>query len=231
MAAVVIAVVGAAATGGAAHADDEATALAHLQRGVEAFEAGEFQAALRELTAAHQLAPDKPNPYRWLALTQVQLGDCRGALVNIEGFLTRVPPDEPRAGELIRLRALCQQVGVLHVDATPARVSLRIDGADVGETPFHALSMRAGEHTLVAERAGYRRVTRAITLPAGGELTVHLHLAEASPPVTKRWWFWPAVAGGAIAVTAAIVWAARGDAPGELPPISCGDDGCAAGAR
>src|SRR5688500_14575981 len=70
----------------------EDQALAHLDRGVAAFNAKDFQRALRELTAAHDLVPDKANPYRWLALTQIQLGNCPAALGHIDGFLARVPP-------------------------------------------------------------------------------------------------------------------------------------------
>ena len=94
----------------AARADDaEDAAQVHLDRGVEAFRAGEYERAHRELTLASELAPDKPNPYRWLALTDVQLGDCARALVDLEGFLSRVPEDDPRAPELIRVRVMCQR--------------------------------------------------------------------------------------------------------------------------
>ncbi len=87
----------------------EDAALLHLDRGIAAFNAKDFQRALRELTAAHELVPDKANPYRWLALTVIQLGDCESALVHIEGFLSRVPPTDPRVAEMTRWRALCRQ--------------------------------------------------------------------------------------------------------------------------
>lgn len=87
----------------------EDAALVHLDRGIAAFNAKDFQRALRELTAAHELVPDKANPYRWLALTEIQLGDCKSALVHIEGFLSRVPPTDPRVAEMTRWRALCRQ--------------------------------------------------------------------------------------------------------------------------
>lgn len=96
----------------------EDAALVHLERGIAAFEAGDFARALRELTAAHDLAPDRANPYRWLALTQVQLGDCAAARAHIAGFLARVPPTDPRVPELVRARALCK--GALAGDPTAA---------------------------------------------------------------------------------------------------------------
>jgi len=89
--------------------ETEDAALVHLERGVEAFHAGAYDRAHREFEAAQELAPDRPNPYRWLALTEVQLGDCATALGNIDGFLSRVPDDDPRTAEMIRMRVLCER--------------------------------------------------------------------------------------------------------------------------
>jgi hypothetical protein len=93
-----------------AHADpSEDAALAHLDRGIAAFNAKDFRRALTELTAAHQLAPDKANPYRWLALTEIQLNDCVSALVHIEQFLARVPAADERVAEMKRWRDFCRR--------------------------------------------------------------------------------------------------------------------------
>jgi hypothetical protein len=211
-----------------ARADDvtEKAALLHLERGVAAFKAGDYLRAHRELEAAHDLAPDRANPYRWLALTEIQLGDCQRALVNIEGFLSRVKPDEPRVAELVRLRELCQRTGVLRVDSTPVRVTLHLDGAYVGTTPFHARSLQSGSHTLRAEARGHRAAHQTVELPAGGTLDVHLRLAPQRRPVHRRWWFWTAVAGAAAVATTAIVLAGGDDTPTVLPPILCDPAGC-----
>jgi len=75
---------------GRARADAvEDAARVHLDRGIAAFRAGDYPRAHRALTAASELVPDKPNPYRWLALTEVQLGDCRGALVALRCLIFR----------------------------------------------------------------------------------------------------------------------------------------------
>jgi len=94
------------------HADPAADqALVHLDRGVAAYRAGDLARAHAELAAASALAPDRPNPYRWLALTEVELGDCRSALVNIESFLSRVPAGDPRVAEVVALRGRCLAPG------------------------------------------------------------------------------------------------------------------------
>ena len=226
VASIAVAVAGLAVAPAAARGDvTEDAALLHLERGVAAFKAGDYLRAHRELETAHELAPDRANPYRWLALTEIQLGDCRRALVNIAGFLSRVPADEPRAAELIRLRDLCQRTGTLRVDSTPPRAALHLDGAFVGHTPFRTLSLQSGSHTLRAEAPGRRATTRSLDLPAGGELDIHLDLPPAGRPIYRRWWFWTAVGGAAVLATGAILL--TGDEGGsELPPLVCDAAGC-----
>lgn len=102
-----------ALAGGPVRADvakEKVAAQVHLDRGIEKFQAGDYAAAHAELLIAHDLAPDKPNPYRWLALTEAQLDDCPAALLNIEEFLKRVPDGDDRRPEMVRLRALCARV-------------------------------------------------------------------------------------------------------------------------
>jgi hypothetical protein len=207
----------------------EDAARVHLDRGIAAFRAGDYELARRELAAASELVPDAPNPHRWLALTEVQLGDCRGALVHIEGFLSRVPAADPRAAELVRLRDLCQRTGALRVESTPPRAQLRLDGAIVGATPYRALSLRSGSHVLVAERSGFAAQRRQIDLAPGGQLEVRFALSPVRTPLTRRWWFWAAVGGVALTAGATIVYVASDRAPTPLPPIDCDPAGCRPG--
>ena len=225
-AAIVIAALVVVGSSPAVAGPDHDTALTHLQRGVASFRAGDYAAALGEFRAAQQLAPDKPNPYRWLALTQVQLGDCPSALVNIAAFVERVPAGDARLAELIRLRELCLQTGVLRIESVPSDAALRIDGEQVGTTPYTSLSMRAGEHTVRASKSGFAAATRTVTITAGAEHDLQLQLARSSRPLVRQWWFWAAVAVGAAAVTGVSI--ALSDDPGAtmLPPIQCDDSGC-----
>jgi tetratricopeptide (TPR) repeat protein len=206
-----------------AHADpDRSDALGELQRGVAAFRAGDYDDALRAFEAAQRLAPDKPNPYRWLALTQVQLGDCPAAVRNIEGFLARVAPDEPRVAELQRLRELCQQTGILRVGSTPPQAALLIDGARAGTTPYTSLSMRAGEHTVEVSKSGYRSQSRTFTMTPGGEHALTLQLQREARPITRRWWFWTAVGVvTAAAATGAVLVLMEDPSATMLPGVLC----------
>jgi len=222
VASILVATVGAAPV--AADATD-ATALFHLRRGVAAFERGDYLTARDELTIASKLVPERANPYRWLALTAVQLGDCQAARVHAEGFLGRAAPDDPRAPELTRLRELCERTGALTVTSTPDHAELRLDGVVVGTTPYVTRALSAGAHTLRADHPGRASATRTVLVPSGGELTVALRLPAPARPLYRRWWVWAAVAGTAAIATTAIVLSADDD-PATLPPIHCDALGC-----
>lgn len=222
-----ILVAAAVASVGGARADaTETTALFHLDRGVAAFRAGDYLAARREFTIAHELVPDRANPSRWLALTAVQLGDCQAARASADDFLARVPAGDPRAAELERLRDLCLRTGALHVTTAPAGAVIHLDGAVVGPAPYHALAVTAGAHTVVADHPGRASVTRTVLVPAGGALAVELRLGRPARPLHRRWWFWPTVAGAAALTATAIVLASQPDDPAVLPPIRCDALGC-----
>ncbi|MEZ4398661.1 MAG: hypothetical protein R3B06_01485 [Kofleriaceae bacterium] len=101
----------------------EAAAQVHLDRGIAAYQAGDFPRARAELTTARELVPHKPNPYRWLALTEVQLGDCPRAQVDIDAFMARSADDDPRRAELVRLRELCARRAAVVSSVPPPRRS------------------------------------------------------------------------------------------------------------
>lgn len=222
VASILVATVGAAPVAADA---TETTALFHLRRGVAAFQRGDYLTARDELTIANRLVPERANPYRWLALTAVQLGDCQAARVHAEGFLGRAAPDDPRAPELVRLRELCERTGALTVTSTPDHAELRLDGVVGGATPYVTRSLRAGTHTLRVDHPGRAAATRTVLVPSGGELTVALRLPAPARPLYRRWWVWAAVAGTAAVATTAIVLTTD-DAPATLPPIHCDALGC-----
>lgn len=123
VAAVAVALLAAPARAGE---DRDEAALQHLDVGVAAYRAGDYATARREFEAARRLVPDKANPYRWLGLANVQLGDCTQALLAFETFLKRVPPGDERVPEVIRARDGCEHAPALTapppvaIVATPA---------------------------------------------------------------------------------------------------------------
>lgn len=120
----------------ASEADTETAAQVHLDRGVAAYGAGDFTLAHQELLIAVELVPHKPNPYRWLALTEIQMGDCAHARLDVDSFLARVPADDPRIPELVRARDACQQKGVPRVVPRPEPEHAPLEPRPASERPL-----------------------------------------------------------------------------------------------
>jgi hypothetical protein len=103
-------------------AEAETAAQVHLDRGIAAYGAGEFALAQKELAIAVELVPHKPNPYRWLALAEIQLGNCAHARLDVDSFIARVAAEDPRIPELVRARDSCKQKGIPKVLERPAPI-------------------------------------------------------------------------------------------------------------
>lgn len=185
----------------------ENRALVHLDRGVAAYRTGDYRRAHDELLEASHLAPDRPNPYRWLALTEVALGDCPSALVNIESFLSRVPASDPRVAELRSLRERCLR-------------SVRPGEPRPGE-PRPGVAALPAVPPPVAPAASAPPLTSApLASPASPTSD-----APADTPLIRRWWFWTAI--GAVAVTAAgVTYGLTREGPSRLPVVICDAAGC-----
>jgi hypothetical protein len=79
-----------------AHADDRAEARAHYQAGMKLYTGGDYQGAIREFSAAQQLAPADLNNYN-LALCYDKLGDADPAIQYYRAFLDKQPGSDKRA--------------------------------------------------------------------------------------------------------------------------------------
>ncbi len=183
----------------AAERRDDA-ALAHLDVGVAAYRAGDYVAARREFEAARRLVPDKANPYRWLGLTAVQLGDCTQALLDFEMFLKLVPPGDERVPEVTRLRDQCERPPAAPGAPTTTPMTTPVPTTAPAPSPPRGLF-----------------VATTPTRPA------------PSKRLVRRWWFWTALGGAAALAAAGITLGVVLGTPREtpLPPIVCGTTGCA----
>jgi len=79
-----------------AYADDRTEARAHYQAGVKFYAGADYQNAIREFSAAQQLAPADLNNYN-LALCYDKLGDAEPAIQYYRAFLDKQPGTDKRA--------------------------------------------------------------------------------------------------------------------------------------
>ncbi len=77
----------------------------------------------------------------------------------------------------VELREEVVPRGALRVTSSVPETLVIVDGEEVGLTPLSAtLPLRAGPHTVVARRLGYREQTRAIQIEEGAEAELHFDL-------------------------------------------------------
>ena len=105
--------------------------------------------------------------------------------------------------------------GSLAVESKPPGALVFVDGTELGVTPFKRPSY-SGKHRLVLRSAGFRSDQRDIEVPESQRLSLDIALVEgadaaepaglsdAKTPVYKKWWFWVAVGGAAVAVAGAV---------------------------
>src|SRR5690348_8206157 len=118
-----------------AHAQSDdvvAEASNRVNHGLELYAAGDLAGARKEFAAAQLLVPDKPNPYRLLALVDAHMGQCTDALREVEVFLKLAAPDDRRRPEALSVREQCQRelapkTGSLVVTTTPDGAEVRLD--------------------------------------------------------------------------------------------------------
>jgi hypothetical protein len=77
-------------------------------------------------------------------------------------------------------------VGTLSVEAVPAGGEVFINRRSVGKTPVRLSGLRAGSHLVWIERAGYRRFTRVVTVPADQVTRVSVALEPEDSPGPRR---------------------------------------------
>jgi hypothetical protein len=222
-------VVGMAGAARAAQADpDDGSAAIHLERGIAAYRAHEFSRAMAELLLANQQALESPEPYRWIALTEAEIDDCRSALINIETFVSLVPIGDPRVPELMALRDRCLYTGSLSVESTPSGAAIRIDrGPVVGTTPIHRLAMRAGRHRITVDKPGFESQSRDLDVRA--QATDHAGFALTAAhdtPLVQHWWFWVGIGAAAFALGVVAYDVHPRAGPGGLPAVTCTTSGC-----
>jgi hypothetical protein len=184
---------------------------------------------MQELLLANRAALAAPEPYRWIALTEVQIDDCRSALINIATFISLVPTGDPRVPELVEARDRCQRSGSLTVESTPSGAAIRVDGRPVvGTTPLTGLTIDSGLHTIAVDKPGFEGQSRRVEVRA---LTAEYAGFELAPeherPLAQRWWFWGAVGAAAVVASIALTYhPSHGPPAMGLPTVTCTTSGC-----
>src|SRR4051812_35195895 len=114
-----------------AYADDRGDARSHYQAGMKYYGSGDYRGAIREFSAAQQLAPADLNNYN-LALCYDKLGDAEPAIQYYRAFLDKQPNTDKRGeieASINRLESASRSAAGKKDDARKAEDARRADEA------------------------------------------------------------------------------------------------------
>ncbi|NMC72568.1 MAG: PEGA domain-containing protein [Myxococcales bacterium] len=155
-------------------------ARAHFRAGQDAFDAGNFEAALAEFTQADGLLP-AARALSMIGQCQRKLSRDLDALRTFRRYVELYgnPTNDRETRALAEVREWVEQieenVGRVRVDVAVSGASVLVDGQVVGNAPLGApLDLLRGPHTLRAEAEGYRPAEETVTVEPGQEVAVTL---------------------------------------------------------
>ncbi|MDP2054950.1 MAG: PEGA domain-containing protein [Acidobacteriota bacterium] len=95
------------------------------------------------------------------------------------------PDVRARAPQRTEPEPRAQFVGTLSIEAVPTGGEVFINRRSVGKAPVRLSGLRAGSHLVWIERAGYRRFTRVVTVPADQVTRVSVALERDDSPLPR----------------------------------------------
>ena len=153
----------------------------HVVAGYEAFERGEYEAAVASFRAAYAVAPE-PRYLLNIALSYGRMGDgCATALETLEQFFEVCGDCPQRAAALRdreRQRKACRSV--VEVDSVPRDAEVRVADEVRGRTPV-SIELNPGQYTLAVRHPGFVPVQERIELAGGDRARLHLGLRPRPP--------------------------------------------------
>lgn len=181
-------------------AQEEREVIDLIDRGEQAYEAGEFERAAELFHDVHELFPHPDIAYQ-LALCHERQGNYELAIQYYRQYLERAPGADDRTRVERQIEEFEQRLGddlsTVHVETTPAGAEVRLDDPEtipVGTTP-EQLTLEPGEHRLHITREGYEPVVENVEIREGHDRSLHLQLVETAGDVdppdassTTSWW-------------------------------------------
>ncbi|MCB9651783.1 MAG: AgmX/PglI C-terminal domain-containing protein [Deltaproteobacteria bacterium] len=162
---------------------DDSESRAHRLAGLDAMEKGDYESAIKSLTAALRAPNASADLPQLLALAQ-NLLHRESARVEEEPAQSAPPPTPARSGRT-EVPALPPPAPppLLLVTTTPARLTIRVDGETRDMSPAR-LEVEPGPHVVTILRGDVVLVTRTVEAKAGRVVTVNVDVTDKlAPPV------------------------------------------------
>jgi hypothetical protein len=153
-----------------------------------------YQAAIAHYTAAKQLAPDRPGPYRGLGMAYYSAGKCAEAVPVLEEYV-RLKARDPWP-QAVRALADCKSrlsggareekpPGTVRITSDPSGAQVRLDdsgGPVLGTTPYDSEGLPTGDHRVYLSAPGYRPTAGDVRVQPGVSATLHVTMQPLPRP-------------------------------------------------
>jgi len=159
----------------------------HLEKGLQLYKEGAFEASLVELERAYEIAPTFKLLYN-IALVQKQLNDFASSLKTFERYLAEGGSDVPEA----KRKEAEKEIATLRSRVATVSVAVNVDGAEiflddvsVGKSPLAtALTVNPGKRKIYATKEGYAQSTKQVNVAGSETAKVVLELTATSTAPT-----------------------------------------------
>ncbi len=145
-----------------AHADARSEARTHYQAGVRFYNANNYQAAIREFSAAQSLAPADLNNYN-IALCYDKMGDAESAIRYYRDYLDKVP-NTPRRAEI---EASISRLDAAAKSAAAKRAEEERRAAEAKRKADEAAAKKAAEEAAAKKKAEEAAAKKKAEEPTG----------------------------------------------------------------
>jgi tetratricopeptide (TPR) repeat protein len=196
---------------------DVELAKAHFRTGEIYYERGRFPDAAREFEEAYRLS-GRPELLYNMGKAYDGSSDAARALKAYRRFLAQVQQSPDRPWVNGRVEQLGKIVGRLAISSTVDGSTVKLDGAELGQTPLHEpVEVNPGSHDIEVGHEGYTTWRHKVVATPGqvsdvaGEPKAVVQIVEVekkSTPVYKKWWLWTGVVvvvGVVVGVTAGVL--------------------------
>ena len=150
--------------------DRTAEARRHFKIGIRLYQDGNYLGALAEFEAAYAAKPG-PGSLQNVALCQKALFRYGEGATTLEQLLARHAAElSDREQKAVRdaITELKALVGSIVVEVEPASAKVTVDGRAVPLSELRAgVEVNVGEHTVVADEAGFARLVRVVSVASG----------------------------------------------------------------
>ncbi|HVH45017.1 MAG TPA: PEGA domain-containing protein [Labilithrix sp.] len=161
----------------------EDAARAHVKRGLELYDDGDYRLASIEFERAYEIVPSYKVLYN-VGQVRFQLAEYARAHAALRRYLdeggSEIPPSR-RAEVEADLAALTKRIAALTVETSPSGAEITFDDVPIGTAPLGRMLVDAGTIRVKASKPGYQSQTQVHTLAGGDERVVRMSLVKVTP--------------------------------------------------